>query len=38
MQVSVESSEGLERRMKVELPVDRVNAAVEKRLKEIART
>ncbi|MEW7978558.1 MAG: trigger factor [Candidatus Sedimenticola endophacoides] len=38
MQVSVESSEGLERRMKVELPVDQVNAAVEKRLKEIART
>ncbi|MEW8014449.1 MAG: trigger factor [Candidatus Sedimenticola endophacoides] len=38
MQVSVESNEGLERRMKVELPVDRVNAAVEKRLKEIART
>jgi len=38
MQVSVESSEGLERRMKVELPVDQVNEAVEKRLKEIART
>ncbi|MEW8042982.1 MAG: trigger factor [gamma proteobacterium symbiont of Phacoides pectinatus] len=38
MQVSVESSEGLERRMKVELPVDQVNAAVENRLKEIART
>lgn len=38
MQVSVESSEGLERRMTVELPADKVNAAVEKRLKEIART
>jgi trigger factor len=38
MQVSVESSEGLERRMTVELPAEKVNAAVEKRLKEIART
>ncbi len=38
MQVSVESSEGLERRMTVELPADKVNEAVEKRLKEIART
>ncbi|MET0092824.1 MAG: trigger factor [Sedimenticola sp.] len=38
MQVSVESSEGLERRMTVELPVEQVNEAVEKRLKEVART
>ncbi|MCG8427447.1 MAG: trigger factor [Chromatiales bacterium] len=38
MQVSVESSEGLERKMTVELPVEQVNEAVEKRLKEIART
>ena len=38
MQVSVESSEGLERRMTVELPAEKVNQAVEKRLKEIART
>jgi trigger factor len=38
MQVSVESSEGLERRMTVELPAEKVNEAVEKRLKEIART
>ncbi|WP_428603266.1 trigger factor [Sedimenticola sp.] len=38
MQVSIESSEGLERRMTVELPAEKVNAAVEKRLKEIART
>jgi trigger factor len=38
MQVSVESSEGLERRMTVELPAEKVNEAVEKKLKEIART
>lgn len=38
MQVSVESSNGLERRMTVELPADRVGKAMEKRLKEIART
>lgn len=38
MQVSVESSEGLERRMTVELPAEKVNEAVEKRLKEVART
>ncbi|MCP4996207.1 MAG: trigger factor [Gammaproteobacteria bacterium] len=38
MQVSIESSEGLERLIKVELPADRVNQAIEKRLKEIART
>jgi trigger factor len=38
MQVSVESSEGLERRMTVELPAERVDEAVEKRLKEVART
>lgn len=38
MQVSVESSEGLERRMTVELPADKVNEAMEKRLREIART
>jgi len=38
MQVSVESSEGLERRMTVELPTDKINEAVEKRLKEVART
>ncbi|MCB1752792.1 MAG: trigger factor [Gammaproteobacteria bacterium] len=37
MQVSVESSEGLERRMTVELPAEMVNGALEKRLKEIAR-
>lgn len=38
MQVSVESSEGLERRMTVEVPAERVNEEVEKRLKRIART
>ncbi|MCP4126242.1 MAG: trigger factor, partial [Gammaproteobacteria bacterium] len=38
MQVSVESSEGLERRMTVELPAEQVNQEVEKRLKTISRT
>ena len=38
MQVSVESSEGLERRMTVELPAEKVGEAMEKRLREIART
>jgi trigger factor len=38
MQVSVDSTEGLERKMTVELPAEQVNTAVEKRLKEIART
>ncbi|MCW8882557.1 MAG: trigger factor [Sedimenticola sp.] len=38
MQVSIESSEGLERRMTVEIPAEKVNEAVEKRLKDIART
>lgn len=38
MQVSVEAKEGLERQMTVELPADQVNEAVEKRLKEVART
>ena len=37
MQVSVESSEGLERRMTVELPAEKVTEAMEKRLREIAR-
>ena len=38
MQVSVESKGGLERRMTVELPANKVNEAINKRLKEIART
>ncbi|MCP3870569.1 MAG: trigger factor [Gammaproteobacteria bacterium] len=37
MQVSVESKEGLERRMTVKLPAEKVDEAVDKRLKEIAR-
>ena len=35
MQVSVESTEGLERRIKVQLPADKVNEAVEKALNEL---
>lgn len=38
MQVSVESGEGLERRMRVSLPAERFDREVEKRLKGIART
>jgi trigger factor len=38
MQVSVESGEGLERRMRVELPAEQVDQEVEKRLERIART
>jgi trigger factor len=38
MQVSVESGEGLERRMTVGLPPESVEAEVEKRLREMART
>ena len=38
MQVSVESGEGLQRRMKVELPAERINNAVENRLRSLART
>lgn len=38
MQISVESGEGLERRMQVLLPVDEFNATVEQRLKKISRT
>jgi trigger factor len=38
MQVSVQSGEGLERRMTVELPAEEINQEVEKRLKKIART
>jgi trigger factor len=35
--VSVESTEGLERRMKVEIPAERVESEIEKRLKEMGR-
>lgn len=38
MQVSVESGEGLERRMRVSLAAERFGQEVEKRIKEIART
>jgi trigger factor len=38
MQVSIESGEGLERRMTVELPAERVDEEIEKRLKHIAKT
>ena len=38
MQVSVESVEGLQRRMTVEVPVEKVDQAVESRLKSLART
>ncbi|MGQ9659435.1 MAG: trigger factor [Thermochromatium sp.] len=37
MQVSVEAGEGLERRMRVDLPFDEVSAEVEKRLQQLAR-
>jgi len=37
MQVSVQSGEGLERRMTVELPTEEIHLEVEKRLKELAR-
>jgi len=38
MQVSVEAGEGLQRRMTVEVPAERVNQAVESRLKSLARS
>ncbi len=38
MQVSVESGEGLERRMTVELPAEQIETEVDKRLKQIGRT
>lgn len=37
MQVSVESGEGLERRLLVDLPAERVNAEVDKKLRDLAR-
>ncbi len=36
--VSVESTEGLERRMKVEVPAERVESEIDKRLKEMSRS
>jgi trigger factor len=37
MQVSVESGEGLERRLLVDLPAERVNAEIDKKIKDLAR-
>ena len=37
MQVSVESGEGLEKRLLVDLPAERVNAEMDKKLKDLAR-
>lgn len=38
MQVSVEAGEGLERRMKIDLPFEQVEVEVDKRLQKLART
>ncbi|WP_295388797.1 trigger factor [uncultured Thiodictyon sp.] len=38
MQVSVETGEGLERRMRIELPFEQVRGEVEKRLQKLVRT
>ncbi|MFD2111860.1 trigger factor [Thiorhodococcus fuscus] len=38
MQVSVEAGEGLERRMKIDLPFEQIEGEVEKRLQQFART
>jgi len=38
MQVSIESLEGLERRMTVQIPSERVSEAVEKKLKDLSKT
>lgn len=38
MQVTVESGEGLEKRLSVELPAEQVSAAVDKKLQQLART
>ncbi|NNE63663.1 MAG: trigger factor [Gammaproteobacteria bacterium] len=38
MQVSIESLEGLERKMTVQIPSDTVNQAVEKKLKDLTKT
>ena len=38
MQVSIETLEGLERRMTVQIPGDQVDAAVEKKLRDLSRT
>ena len=38
MMVTVESTSGLERRMRVELPAERIDKEVESRLKRVGRT
>ena len=38
MQVSVETTQGLERKLTVSLPADRIDSEIDKRLKELART
>ncbi|TCT24061.1 trigger factor [Thiobaca trueperi] len=38
MQVSVEAGEGLERRMKIDLPFEQITVEVEKRLQQLARS
>ena len=38
MQVSVENGEGLERRMRVDLPPEQIEGEIEKRLRELARS
>lgn len=38
MQVSVETTSGLERRMTVDIPVDRIDGAVQSRLQQMSRT
>jgi trigger factor len=38
MQVSVSTTQGLERRIEVAVPAERVSAEIEGRLKQIART
>jgi trigger factor len=38
MQVSIEALEGLERRMTVQIPFDRVSEAVEKKLRDLSKT
>jgi trigger factor len=38
MQVSVEATNGLERRMSVELPVERIDGEVQRRLQQVSRT
>ena len=38
MQVSLESSDGLERKLKVEIPAERIDSAVNKKITDLSRT